>query len=161
MGADRETFVEFSAELTGYSATDLEGTGLVDAYLTLADDQLGSAFMATFFTNARLVLRHRGPAARAKAMRIVILASPTLWPAAAALITLWYTGSWTTPAPAGAPPNKAIVPSAQAYEQQLAFRAAGAHPPGASPTGHGSWAIPPVFGDVSKPAARPAARRSR
>ena len=42
---------------------------------------------------------------------------------------------------------------AQAYTAQLAYRAAGAHPPGANPTGYGSWSLDPVFGDYANPPA--------
>lgn len=158
MRANRRIFLAFSAELTGYSEVELEGTGLVDAYQELVEQQAGKAISALFYDAARAVVRHHSAAARAEAMRIDILPSPTVWPLASALVVLWYQGSWTTPAaswyagarttpPKGVTPGRTFVPSAQAYTEQLAYRGAGAHPPGAHPTGFGSWSIAPVFGD--------------
>ncbi len=159
MRANRSTFLRFSAELTGYNAVALEGTGLVDEYQHLLDSQVGKSIAAQFYATAEGVLGHRGAKARERSMRAEILDSQIFWPLAAALIVLWYQGFWA-PLPATwyqdarvkvpksvTPGGAKIVPSAQAYTQQLAYRAAGAHPPGANPTGFGSWAIPPVFGD--------------
>jgi len=156
--AKRGVFLAFSAELTGYSETDLEGTGNVDAYQALVDQQAGPLISDMFYAAAGGVVQHTGAAARAEAMRIDVLASPTVWPLCQALITLWYQGSWTplpeswyqgvhSPVPEGVAPGNTFVPSAQAYTAQLAYHAAGAHPPGANPTGYGSWSLDPVFGD--------------
>ncbi len=43
MNATRKTFLQFSAELTGYPAVELEGTGLVDEYQDLLEKQVGDA----------------------------------------------------------------------------------------------------------------------
>lgn len=173
MHAERRHFLQLSAEVTGYGESALEGTGLVDEYLALLQAELGATVMRQLDDATRHVLSHRNAAARARAMQLRILASPVLWPVVAGIMQLWYLGSWTSMStqwyalagmsqqmPPHVTPGATRVPSAQAYEQQLAFRGAGAHPPGAKPTGHGSWAIPPVFGDVPAPAAR-AARRAR
>jgi hypothetical protein len=157
---DRRTFLHYSAELTGYSMAALEGTGLVDEYRALVEGDVGPQATALLYATARRALRHRGVKARAHAMQVDVLASPIIWPLSAALIQLWYTGAWTSMSaawyglvglkpPKGVTPGKTVVPSALAYTQQLAFRDAGAHPPGANPTGYGSWSIPPVFGEVA------------
>jgi hypothetical protein len=165
MHAQRRHFLQLSAEVTGYSPTDLEGTGLVDEYLALLQGELGAEVMGDLDKATRHVLSHRRAEARARAMQLQILASPVLWPVVAGIVQLWYLGSWTSMStqwyalagfkkhPPGVKPGKSRVPSAQAYEQQLSFRGAGAHPPGAKPTGHGSWSMPPVFGDVPAPPA--------
>jgi hypothetical protein len=156
--ARRAVFLALSAELTGYSETDLEGTGNVDAYHALVDQQIGPIIGDMFYAAAEGVVQAKGAAARAEAMRIDVLASPTVWPLCQTIIMLWYLGSWSTPAaswyqganspvPNGVTPGNTFVPSAQAYTAQLAYRAAGAHPPGANPTGYGSWSLEPVFGD--------------
>lgn len=168
MDTHRRTFLELSAEVTGYGEGDLEGTGLVDDYQALVAQQVGSGVMAQLHDAARRVLRHEGETAREAAMRVDILASPILWPVVSSLIQLWYTGSWSSmtagwyalarvAVPAGVTPGHTFVPSMESYIQQLAYRGAGAHPPGANPTGFGSWSIPPVFGDVIPPKSpRPA-----
>ena len=156
--AKRTLFLAFSAELTGYTETDLEGTGNVDSFLGVLEQQTGAKAMTLFYAAAAAVLQHGSAAARAAAIRIDVLPSPTVWPMCASLIMLWYQGFWPALAASwysgvGSPPPKGwsatqkIVPSAQAYTAQLAYRAAGAHPPGANPTGPGSWSIDPVFGD--------------
>lgn len=159
--ARRAIFLAFSEELTGYTTTDLEGTGNVDSFHALLEAQAGPTAMALFYAAALPVVRHTSEAARSEAMRIDILPSPTVWPMCQNLITLWYQGFWAalpaswysgvaTKTPQGWSATQKIVPSAQAYTAQLAYRAAGAHPPGANPTGYGSWAIDPVFGDDAR-----------
>jgi hypothetical protein len=154
----RAVFLAMSAELTGYSEVDLEGTGNVDSFLALFEAQTGPTALVRFWAAAAAVLTHSSPPAREAAMRIDVLPSPTVWPMCVCLISLWYQGYWpalpaswyagvSTPTPAGWSATQKVVPSAQAYTEQLAFRAAGAHPPGANPTGYGSWSIDPVFGD--------------
>jgi hypothetical protein len=160
VSATRAIFLRFSAELTGYGETDLEGTGNVDTFLALFEQQTGPHALALFYDAVAAVLSRESAAARAEAMRIDVLPSPTVWPMCKNLIWLWYQGFWPalpsswyagtgTPTPKGWSANQKIVPSAQAYTAQLAYRAAGAHPPGANPTGYGSWSIDPVFGDVA------------
>lgn len=162
MNLNTRTFLELSAELTGYSATDLEGTGLVDVYQPLLEQQVGPTITALLYSTARRVLAHESEEARAHHMKVEILASPQLWPVCAMLTSAWYLGAWTClpaswyafvgePVPKGLVPGSTSVPTAMCYVQQLSFRGAGAHPPGALPTGHGSWGIPPVFGDIKAP----------
>ena len=156
--AKRAVFLAFSAELTGYGETELEGTGNVDTYQALVEQQAGPIICDMFYAAAEGVVQASGAAARAEAMRIDVLASPTVWPLCQAIVTLWYLGGWTTPPaawyhganspmPPGVTPGNPITLAAQAYTAQLAYRAAGAHPPGANPTGYGSWSLDPVFGD--------------
>lgn len=158
MSADRRLFLEFCAEVTGYTPSDLEGTGLVDEYQALVAQQVGPAITQRLYATVRRVLAHPPGKTREHAMQVDLIASPTLWPVVTSLIQLWYLGSWTSMSaawyalageqpPKGVTPGSSHVPSPQAYVEQLAYRAAGAHPPGAKPTGHGSWAIAPVFGD--------------
>ena len=156
--ARRALFLTLSAELTGYDAIELEGTGNVDAYQALVEQQCGPLIADMLYAAAAGVAQATGAGARADAMRIDVLASPIVWPLCQAIITLWYLGSWTTPpaawyqgagspVPNGVTPGTPLTLPAQAYTAQLAYRAAGAHPPGANPTGYGSWSLDPVFGD--------------
>lgn len=170
MPAERHLFLQLSAEVTGYEESDLEGTGLVDEYLALLQGELGPVVLRELGEATRHVMSQKRADARAHAMRVRILASPVLWPVVSGIIQLWYLGTWTSmtahwyslagfkEVPKGVKPELVQVPSARAYEQQLAYRGAGAHPPGAKPTGHGSWSIPPVFGDVPAPPSRASGR---
>ena len=160
MSKDHQNFLKLSSELTGYSTVDLEGTGLVKLFDDLVAHEIGDKVTEFLYDTARFVFNHKTEEERELAMRIYIIASPTLWPACKAIITLWYRGQWTSMSPvwfkyyAGVEPGAKVVPGktkvpffAAAYTQQLSYRAAGAHPPGAHPTGFGSWGIDPVFGD--------------
>jgi hypothetical protein len=158
--AQRALFLAFSAELTGYSETDLEGTGNVDAYRALVEQQAGPLICDMLYAAAEGVVQATGAGARAEAMRIDVLASPTVWPLCQAIVTLWYQGSWASPpaawyhganspVPPGVTPGAPVTLAALAYTAQLAYHAAGAHPPGANPTGYGSWSLDPVFGDFA------------
>ena len=99
--AKRPLFLAFSAELTGYSETDLEGTGNVDSFLGVLEQQTGAKAMTLFWDAAAAVLQHGSAAARAEAMRIDVLPSPTVWPMCASLIMLWYQGFWPALAESG------------------------------------------------------------
>jgi hypothetical protein len=161
----RSTFLDLSSELTGYSPIELEGTGLVDPYLKLVCTDIGKGFPDIFFDTAERVLTLKGEA-RANAVQVEFAASLLLWPVCVSLVVLWYQGQWTRmtdewyqsvagikPPPsspvADIPTGKTFVPFAAAYTEQLSYRAAGAHPPGAHPTGFGGWGLVPVFGDFT------------
>jgi hypothetical protein len=159
MDKNHYDFLNLSSELTGYAVIDLEGTGLVPLYQNLVENEIGKQVTAFLYDTSKSVFGHNTAEERVRAMRIDIMASPTLWPICKGLIMLWYYGQWTSMSAvwyryyarvAPGPhiiPNKTIVPSTEAYTQQLSYKAAGAHPPGAHPTGFGSWGLDPVFGD--------------
>jgi hypothetical protein len=156
MNPNRKIFLAFCSEITGYPAIALEGTGLVDAYQELLEQVLGQSLAIELYAAAESVLSVPEAAQRESQMRALVLTSQVLWPIVANLISLWYLGSWsqlpagwysttglTLPGPTD--PGRSHVPSAQSYVEQLSYRTAGAHPPGAKPTGFGSWSLPPVF----------------
>ena len=156
MDGNSATFLNFNAEITGYSAVDLEGTGLVAGYQQLLEGALGENLTKQFYALANGVLAYKDPAQRENEMRTKVLPSTIFWPIVANLIALWYLGTWTVlpdtwyiatgmTKPGVGEPGSTHVPSAQAYIEQLSYRTAGAHTPGAKPTGYASWSIPPVF----------------
>jgi len=61
--AKRTLFLAFSAELTGYTETDLEGTGNVDSFLGVLEQQTGAKAMTLFYAAAAAVLQHGSAAA--------------------------------------------------------------------------------------------------
>ena len=155
----RTIFLELSSELSGYPTIDLEGTGLVDQYFKLVNHDIGEEASDVVFGAADAVLKLKGRA-RDHAMAVEITASPLIWPVCQSIVGLWYLGQWTRmsanwykyyagikPPASKVDPGKSFVPSAQAYTEQLSYRGAGAHPPGAHPTGFGSWGLDPLFGD--------------
>ena len=74
MHAHRRTFLTFSAEVTGYSPTDLEGTGLVDEYHALLEAQAGKRGMQLFRGAATRVM-DRKESERAEAMHLDVITS--------------------------------------------------------------------------------------
>lgn len=156
MNSERDTFLNFCAEITGYSSIELEGTGLVDQFHSLLEWFVGRTVAEQFYQAAEAVLREQSSPERTKMINTLIVTSPLLWPITSNLVELWYLGIWNhLPAEWYALANLPIPtqyniqvpyqPSAQAYIEQLSYRTAGAHTPGAKPTGFGSWGIPPVF----------------
>lgn len=165
MDKHRGMFLDLSSALTGYSVIELEGTGLTDLYFEILCHDIGEDISGILFDTAGKVLKLKDEA-RAHAMQVEIAASPLLWPVCESLVMLWYLGQWTrmtdfwyhsvahvkppksSPVP-NIPTGKTFVPSAAAYTEQLSYRSAGAHPPGAHPTGFGGWSLVPVFGDFT------------
>jgi len=156
VNTNRKTFLHFCGAITGYSPLELEGTGLVDDYQELLEQVIGQALVLEFYNLAAPIVALEDPAARDERIRSAILPSSVFWPIVANLISLWYLGFWNTlpdswytltgwPKPGPGEVGFGHVPSAKAYIEQLSYRTAGAHTPGAKPTGFGSWAIPPVF----------------
>ncbi|MEU8763833.1 hypothetical protein [Streptomyces sp. NPDC048659] len=108
-------FTALSARLTGFDGADLVATGLVEAYLDLAAEELGAPLLARLLDDSR-------PADGDERFR----------DAARAVTYLWYTGSWP-----GRPP---VPVSPRAYAEALAWKSAGLNAPATHPGGYGSWA---------------------
>jgi hypothetical protein len=156
MNANRPVFLRFSEEITAYSSPELQGTGMVDTYQAVLEGAVGSTLLPSFYALASSVTSAVNGVQREDLMRTKVLPSPIFWPMVSNLISLWYLGNWIIfpdswytatglKKPANGEPGFGGVPSPQAYVEQLSYRTAGAHTPGAKPTGYGSWSIPPVF----------------
>jgi hypothetical protein len=150
--AERETFVALSSALTGFAPIELEGTGNIAGHLALLWTVIGPDICRKLLTTARMALAQDDEQARTQAIETTIWNAPDIGPVAQALVRLWYTGKWN-PLPAEwqetyrwdhpDPHAAAVNASPQGYVEALVWTAIGAHPPGAKPTGHGSWSYPP------------------
>jgi hypothetical protein len=157
VNAKRSKFLQFCSDITGYSTAQLEGTGLVDTYLALIDSVQGPKAPGFHELVAKV---GAVPADDREAFIRDVLAGTDLYPTVIrALISLWYLGVWTQlpndwytaaglPKPGPSDPGFTHVPSSTAYIEQLSYRTASAHSPGARPTGFGSWSLPPVFDET-------------
>jgi hypothetical protein len=146
-----EQFVALSVTLTGFDATDLRGTGLVQTYYALLPsiigDELFGRFMSRWYDTW---LRGQGDEPFLEALvKEQIFEDPTFGPVARNLVNLWYTGQWNQ-LPAewrnvhGASANDAtFIVSSAAYSEGLVWKAIHAHPTAARQPGYGSWALPP------------------
>jgi hypothetical protein len=157
---DREVFLTLSSALTGFSPIELQGTGNPEPLLDFLWKIIGPEICTELLTVAAAALANSDESERDQAIHTTLWTSPKLGPIVQALVRLWYTGKWN-PLPAQwqetyrwdhPDPNAgAITVSPQAYVESLVFAAIGAHPPGAKPTGHGSWAFPPIVTTAAIP----------
>jgi len=158
--ADRGAFVALSSALTGFTPIELEGTGNIDTHLTQLWTIIGPEICRELFASARLALAQDDAADREAAIKATIWASPKLGPVVQSLVRLWYYGKWNPlsaqwqetyrwdrPDPNASP----VTVTPQAYVEGLVWTAIGAHPPGAKPPGHGSWAYPPALAPTVVP----------
>ena len=145
---DTELFLEISALLTGFNKTELQGTGMVNAYYNCVanvpqnpnysneDKKENSINVAFFFAEVQEILDHSKSndekLTAAIASRLMHLSAYN--GLAQSIVTLWYTGSWG-----------GNVVAAQSYIQGLMWDVAEAHPPGAKQPGFGSWSIAPLI----------------
>ena len=142
-------FLELSAALTGYDTAELQGTGMVEAYLDFTWRAVGSRVIGELLTAWCDLQKGSGGAPTERSLRAAILASPRLGPVARNVVVLWYLGQWNQlPADwrdrhgADAVDQNGII-SPEAYVQGLVWDAIGTHPQGAKQPGYGSWALPP------------------
>jgi hypothetical protein len=157
MNPNRAVFLQFSEAVTGYSSLELEGTGMVDIYQAVIEQALPASIVDTFYEAATSATAPTDLKQQASVITSEIVPSPLLWPIVSNLVSLWYLGTWNVlpdtwytasglPKPASGDLGSAVFqPSPNAYIEQLSYRTAGAHTPGAKPTGYGSWSIPPAF----------------
>ncbi len=155
MNLNRDTFLAFCSEITGYSAVELEGTGLVDTYHQLLLKVLGEALSENLGLLVSDVLSQpAGSDARRKAYQSSLMAPSLFQPVVANLIQLWYLGVWTRlpdtwygavgrPIPGAADAGNTHVPCITAYTNQLSYRSAFTNAPGSNPLGFASWSYPP------------------
>ncbi len=148
---DLARFVTLSADLTGFSEFEINGTGHAATYLDLVATRAGAEVCAALLdTHAALrqATGGKGEAFRS-AMRHEILSDPRLGPPARSLLKLWYVGVWHGlpgdwhDAHGGAFDDHDCVPQPASYAEGLLWPAIGANPQGAKPFGYGMWARPP------------------
>jgi hypothetical protein len=141
-----DAFVALSAALTGFRATELWGTGQAETYLSEVLETVGEPIVARLLASGDAALGDDDPDT---ALRERIMDDPDLGPVARNVVILWYLGQWNAlpnewrNRHGASPRDVPRVVSAEAYQSGLAWRAFGAHPMGANPTGFGSWANPP------------------
>ncbi|MFB7592209.1 hypothetical protein [Streptomyces sp. NPDC056169] len=119
-------FVALSSALTGFTVTELEKTGMADAYAEFVAERVDAGPCRALCTAPGT---DDGPPEGLSEELLELAGSITL---------LWYTGSWT--GSAGSPPT---VVSARGYAEGLLWRTLGGHAPGTGRPGFGSWSEAP------------------
>jgi hypothetical protein len=154
----RHAFLAFSAEVTGFTAFELEGTGQAGAYLKTCDLVVGADVVEELlaaYGRVRAEAERDGSPAQSP-MRREILSDEKLGAVARNIIKLWYIGTWYELPPAwteafGArEKNFTFMVSPTAYTEGLLWPAIGANPTGAKAPGFGSWAAPPRIPEIAE-----------
>lgn len=128
------SFLTISSYLTGYSETDLLGTGMVTPYYNAILANNDPAVLGYFFQEvADILVKGKGDEAVInKEISTRLIPGSCYNGIAKTIILLWYTGNYGNG-----------VLSADSYKEGLMWAVAGAHPPGAKQPGYGSWALEP------------------
>lgn len=161
-------FIEFSAEVTAFSAFDLHGTGHAEIYRSLVARVVGEKLLTEVldaYDRAVADSADAGAEARARALAAEVFSDDKLGAIARNIIKLWYAGIWYelpddwTDTYGALPNDGTFTASPQAYPEALLWRAVGSNPPGAKAPGYGSWAFQPVFPPIPGEETAPAATR--
>jgi len=152
-----DAFLSVSCTMTGLTALELQGTGLIDDHANLFVGMLAASGNSDQFINAMLTLAEAPDPSTAIP---AAMEDRFMGPLLSNLISLWYLGEWLqlpaswyvdgTPQP---DVDTNTIPSPLAYAQAFAWRIAGAHPPGSRPTGYGGWALEPTLSDIASSVA--------
>ncbi len=144
-----ENFLLLSVQLCGISSFDLVGTGYASQYYDTVAGIVGPDRLQRLLDSFAGLTRD--PEARNYALRKAILENEEFGPVARNIIKLWYSAVWFALPDewqtkyGHIEKNVEFIPFAYAYPESLLGPATGAHPAGAKPTGHQSWALPPVY----------------
>ncbi|MDB9382419.1 hypothetical protein PN465_09305 [Nodularia spumigena CS-584] len=146
-------FLDFSAEVTGFSRFDLEGTGQADLYfdtvLKVVGEDIFGELLTIFHDLDKRAKKKYDPVILSEGLRSQILESSKRGPVARNIIKLWYTANWYELPEAweawygAGKENSHFIPSPQSYPEGLVWRAVGVNPPGAKAPGYGTWSEPP------------------
>ncbi len=143
-----EQFLRLSADLTGFSKAQLQGTGMLEMYYGAIGKIIDSGIIGTMLlTYQQLVEECDG---KSDEVCIKLAEDPMLEPVIKNVATLWYLGQWNqmprewrNQYGASALDRDHVI-SAEAYRQGLAWVAMGAHPMGTKEQGYGAWSLPPA-----------------
>jgi len=144
-----ENFILLSVQLCGITSFDLVGTGYAQKYFTFVEEIVGGDRLCRMLD--AFAALPTDPATRNTALQAAILNHPEFGPIARNITKLWYMATWFQLPPTwrlnfGAhPKDQSCIPFTYAYAESLVGPATGAHPAGAKPTGHQSWALPPEY----------------
>ncbi|WP_296703459.1 hypothetical protein [Algoriphagus sp.] len=133
-------FLKISSLLTGFTETELIGTGMLDSYLNTILKNSAKEDVKYFFENAKEILDEPNQTEESIAIstRKQLMPDSSYGGLAKKIIILWYTGSWKVNE------NSSKIISPASYKQGLMWDAGHTHPPGAKQPGFGSWAKLPI-----------------
>lgn len=129
-----DVFMSVSEAITGFSANELQATGLAETYYTYILGHLDAATFVEFLTVSKNVFESSFTKDQLNnAIGSEIMADPGMNDMAQKIITMWYLGTWE-----GAYINDL------SYKEGLVWNLMHSHPPGAKQQGFASWNTKPV-----------------
>jgi hypothetical protein len=156
---NRNIFLSFSEEVTGFSEFYLEGTGQVDLYFSILTEMLGEYTLQELlstFDNIKMQSKDNNePSMLLTKLNLEIFESEKLGLIARNIIKLWYVATWYqlplewqqkfgSNEIRRKEHTETFIASAQAYPEGLLWLTIGVNPPGAKAPGYGTWSDPPT-----------------
>ena len=146
-----QSFVAFSAAVTGFTQFDLRGTGQAEEYRSTVAEVAGDDVLTELLeTWARVCDESQGDTGLTRdLLRRSIFSDLKLGPVARSVIKLWYVGIWYALPPewidsfGAREKDYTFTVSASAYTEGMLWPAIDGNPPGAKGPGYGSWTGPP------------------
>jgi hypothetical protein len=144
-------FLAISAALTGFEEIELNGTGVAASYWSQLVAVVGVAIAGELLSVYAGAFNRARSADELDREIASLFSDPKIGPLIENIIAMWYLGTWQQLPGAwrnafGASANDVTqVVTIAACKESLVWRAFGAHPQGAKPTGFGSWAEPPLI----------------
>ena len=140
---DLKLFLDISVKLTGFSESELTGTGMLDTYYNTLLQNTVEEDIRYFFQHVKSILKapKQTQAGIEEAISTQLIPNSEYGALAKNIIMLWYTGNLFNMS-ITAQPNQVV--NAESYIQGLMWTAGHTHPPGAKQPGYGSWANPPI-----------------
>lgn len=136
--------------MTGYSETDLLGTGLADSYFKTFTEIVEDSICKDLWTVSNKIWKgQKSETGKQEAIRKELLSDPKFGPVVRNLIKLWYLGQWDELPAAwredygNSPKDVNFIVSPDSYKQGLVWDAIKAHPMGAKQPGFATWSSPP------------------
>lgn len=137
----KSKFLELSSALTGFEASEIQGTGLVELYYRTLTEILGHKIFNTFITGISL-----DPKDEIKEVWVPICDN---------IVKMWYLGKWVQidlsqqniavelKCDTAHPGNTTRVLGPAAYRESLVWKIISSNPPGAKQPGFSSWSVQP------------------
>lgn len=140
---DLKLFLDISVQLTGFTESELKGTGMLDTYYNTLLQNTVEEDINFFFQRVKSILKapKQTQAGIEEAISTQLIPNSEYGALAKNIIMLWYTGSLFDMALTSQPNH---VVNAESYTQGLMWAAGHTHPPAAKQPGYGSWANPPI-----------------
>ena len=148
-------FLDLSTALTGFSRTELWGTGMVQKYYDAVNLIIGEREMGRLLGASSSVIPDRAditPEIEAR-LQEAVLDSDQFGPVARNIIRLWYLGAWQQLPQQWRNDYGATsfdtdhVISDASYRESLVWIAGETHPMGAKQQGFGAWSLPGDAGE--------------